>query len=245
MTVAKPKGETRAGDVLQRLREDIINCDLKPGEKLRFEALRDRYEVSFSTLREALSRLTAEQLVVSEGQRGFLVAPVSIANLEDLTNSRVLIDRETLRLAMEKGDDAWEAGIVAAYHRMERVQGRLGQKYYFDAEWTRLHGEFHLSLVRACGTPVLLDIRQKLFERAHRYRRMSSKFRTQWRPKGTEHRKIMAATLDRHPLALDLLERHIRETTENVIEFAGHLFFDKSVAPKKRAKQRSRERSAA
>lgn len=226
MEIVKAKGETRAGDVLQRLRDDILSCNLQPGEKLRFEALRDRYEVSFSTLREALSRLTAEQLVVSEGQRGFVVAPVSIGDLEDLTNGRVLIEREVLRMSMEKGDDAWEAGILAAYHRMDRLQNRLGEHYYFDPEWVRLHGEFHFSLVRACCSPVLLEIRHKLFERAHRYRRMSSKFRTQWRPKDIQHKQIMDATLDRLPEALILIERHIRETTDNVIEFAGHLFKD-------------------
>lgn len=239
MEVVKTKGETRAGDVLQRLREDILSCELQPGEKLRFEALKDRYEVSFSTLREALARLTGEQLVVSEGQRGFIVAPVSIADLEDLTNARVLLEREVLRRSMEFGDDAWEAGILASYHRMDRLQNRLGDQYYFDSEWARLHGEFHLSLVRACGSPVLLEMRQKLFERAHRYRRMSSKFRTQWRPKNVEHKAIMDATLDRLPQALDLIEGHIRETTRNVIEFAGHLFEDEGHSGRNRAAVRA------
>ncbi|CAH1652020.1 FCD domain-containing protein [Hyphomicrobiales bacterium] len=224
MEAVKAKGETRAGDVLLRLREDILSCVLPPGEKLRFDALRDRYEVSFSTLREALSRLTAEQLVTSEGQRGFMVAPVSIADLVDLTNGRVLIEREALRLSMLMGDDTWEAGILTTYHRMDRLQSRLGEQYFFDSGWVRLHEAFHLSLVAACGSPVLLDIRQKMFERAHRYRRMSSVFRTQWRPKDIEHKAIMDAALDRELVALDLIERHIRETTENVIKFAGHLF---------------------
>ena len=56
----KLKGETRAGDVQNRMRSDILSCVLRPGDKLRFEALKDRYEVSFSTLREALARLSAE-----------------------------------------------------------------------------------------------------------------------------------------------------------------------------------------
>lgn len=230
----RAKGETRAGDVLLRLRDDILGCVLQPGDKLRFEALRERYEVSFSTLREALSRLAAEQLVVSEGQRGFVVAPVSVADLQDLTNCRVLVEREALRLSILQGDDAWEAGILSAYHRMDRMQTRLGEQYYLDADWARLHGDFHLSLVNACHSPVLLEFRHKLFERAHRYRRMSSRFRTQWRPKDIEHKAILDAALDRLPEALDLIERHIRETTENVITFAGHLF-DAGVGGERRA----------
>lgn len=218
-------GETRAGDVLQKMRQDIINCVLKPGEKLRFETLRSLYSVSFSTLREALSRLAAENLVVAEGQRGFVVAPVSIADLNDLTDVRVLVEREALRLAIQKGDDRWEANILSTFHRMDKLQQRLGREYYLSEEWSAVHGEFHSSLVVACNSPNLLEIRKKLFERANRYRRMSSQFRPQWREKDVEHKMIVDATLARdEEAALRLIERHIRETSENVIEHAGHLF---------------------
>ncbi|BCH35710.1 transcriptional regulator [Mesorhizobium sp. L-8-10] len=221
----RQKGETRAADVLQRMRSDIVACVLKPGERLRFEALRDRYAVSFSTLREALSRLAAEDLVLAEGQRGFLVAPISIDDLNDLTNVRVLVEREALRLSMLKGDDSWEASIIGTFHRMERMQQRLGSQYYFEQVWSAVHAAFHLSLVRSCNSPNLLKFREKLFERAHRYRRMSSQFRTRWREKDVQHRMIMDPVLVRDEArAVALIDRHIRETTENVIEHAGHLF---------------------
>lgn len=221
----KPAGETRGADVLARMRNDIISCALKPGSKLRFETLRELYEVSFSTLREALSRLVAEGLVLTEGQRGFIVAPVSRFDLNDLTDIRVLIERECIRLAIERGDDLWEADIIATFHRMDRLQNRLGASYYLSDEWAKLHGAFHFSLVAACNSPNLLEIRQKLFERAHRYRRMSSQFRTQWRAKDVEHKMIMDAVIGRDaPTAQDLVERHIRETTENVLTYASHLF---------------------
>ncbi len=238
METQKTGGETRAGDVLQRMRLDIINCVLKPGEKLRFEALKTMYNVSFSTLREALSRLAAESLVVSEGQRGFMVAPVSIADLNDLTDVRVLVEREALAKAIGNGDDRWEANILSTYHRMDKLQQRLGREYYLSEEWSAVHGEFHYSLVAACGSPVLLEIRSKLFERAHRYRRMSSQFRTQWREKGAEHKMIADAALDRDvENAIRLIDRHIRETSENVIEHAGHLFPDRKTAPPSKAKR--------
>lgn len=223
--IQKAGKETRAGDVLQRMRSDIINCELKPGEKLRFEALRARYDVSFSTLREALSRLTAENLVVAEGQRGFMVAPVSIADLNDLTETRVLIEIEMLRRSMRQGDDAWEAEILSTFHRMDRMQARLGREYYLSEDWGKVHGAFHASLVAACASPTLVEIRNKLFERAHRYRRISSQFRTKWRKKDVEHKMIADAALARdEEKALALIARHIRETSENVIAHAGHLF---------------------
>jgi GntR family carbon starvation induced transcriptional regulator len=217
--------ETRAGGVLQRMRGDIITCALRPGSRLRFEALRDKYDASFSTLREALSRLVAEGLVTSEEHRGFVVAPVSRADLEDLTDVRVLVEKECMTRSMVRGDDAWEADILAAFHRMDLLQKRLGPKYYLSDEWATLHGGFHFALVNACGSPNLLEFRQKLFERAHRYRRISSQFRPRWRPKETQHKAIMDTVLARNaPKATKLIERHIRETTENVLEHAAHLF---------------------
>ena len=217
--------ETRAGDVLQRMRTDIIGCTLKPGMKLRFEALREQYAASFSTLREALARLVAEGLVLSEEHRGFAVTPLSRSDLEDLTDVRALVEKECMTRAIGRGGDTWEADILSTFHLMDRLPVRLGPKYYLSDEWAKLHGAFHFALVSACSSPNLLEYRQKLFERAHRYRRISSQFRPYWRPKETQHKAIMDAVLARNAVkATKLIERHIRETTQNVLEHAAHLF---------------------
>ncbi len=211
-------GRTLATDVLHRLRDDIISCVLKPGDRLRFEALRDIYGVSFSTLREALSRLASERLVVAEGQRGFIVAPISREDLLDVTDARVLVEQECLRRAMQQGDATWEAQILSAFHRLDRVEARLPETGGVSAEWDARHFEFHESLVASAGSPTLSEIRQSLFERARRYRRLSAAVRKGPRAKRDEHRTLMEAVLSRDiPHAQDLLERHIRETAANVL----------------------------
>ena len=63
-------------DVRNQLREDILTSVLPAGQRLKFEALRDRYSVSMGTLRELLMQLASEGLVVAEANRGFTVAPV-------------------------------------------------------------------------------------------------------------------------------------------------------------------------
>jgi GntR family transcriptional regulator, carbon starvation induced regulator len=222
-------GGTLAGDVLHRLRTDIVSVTLKPGERLRFEALRALYGASFSTLREALACLVAEQLVVSEGQKGFRVAPVSKDDLMDLTYVRIMVEKEALSRSITAGDDYWEAKVLGDFHRMDRLEARLGDQYCLSPQWANVHSEFHHSLVAACGSPTLLDIRLKLFERARRYRRISSQFRVTVRGKDAEHRAILEAAIGRHAtLATQLLELHIRQTTENVLKFASHLFEEDS-----------------
>ena len=70
--------KTLAAIALERLRDDVLKCRLKPGDKLTFDDLKERYGISISPLREALSRMASEGLVVLEDKRGFHVAPVCV-----------------------------------------------------------------------------------------------------------------------------------------------------------------------
>ena len=80
-----PEPKAQADVAYDRLRADILGGALQPGTKLKLEALRGRYDVSINTLRETLSRLSADGLVEAEGQRGFTVMPASLADLIDIT----------------------------------------------------------------------------------------------------------------------------------------------------------------
>src|SRR5689334_13226931 len=81
----EPKAPTLVETAYSALRREILEGAFKPGAKLRTEELRARYDVSGSTIREALTRLLGEALVTAEGQRGFRVAPASIEDFRDLS----------------------------------------------------------------------------------------------------------------------------------------------------------------
>ena len=104
------------------LRADILRGALAPGEKLKPQALASRYDIGLSPLREGLTRLSTEGLVVAEGQRGFRVADISLAELHDIMTLRRKLETEALAEAIRRGDSDWEAEIVAAYHRLSRTQ---------------------------------------------------------------------------------------------------------------------------
>ena len=89
----EPAG-TLASSVYDRLRGDILSGSLPPGEKLRTEALRARYEVGNSPIREALNRLSADGLVTREDQKGFRVAAASRADLEELVKTRCWLEAD-------------------------------------------------------------------------------------------------------------------------------------------------------
>ena len=113
--------QTAASAIHARLRHDILGGVLKPGERLRVQDIARRYDGGTIPTREALSRLSAELLVVYLDQRGFAVAPISQESLEDLTRARVWTAQAAVREAVLQGDAAWEERVVLAYHRLSKV----------------------------------------------------------------------------------------------------------------------------
>src|SRR5215475_11483926 len=106
------------------LRADLLSCRIPPGSRLKIQDLCTRHSVSLGAIREALSRLTSEGLVVAEPQRGFRAAPISAEDLKDLTCVRIQIESLCLRRAIELGDVDWESRLVAAFHRLSRTPER-------------------------------------------------------------------------------------------------------------------------
>jgi DNA-binding GntR family transcriptional regulator len=208
-------GKSRANDVWHRLREDILTGVFRPGVRLRFEQLKLVYGVSFATLREALSRLVAENLIVADAQRGFSVTPISIEDLLDITRMRVMVESEAIRLSVKNGGEEWRTSVLRAFHVMERTE--LYDKLP-DAGWSEAHRAFHVSLVSACKSPLLIDFCARLFDSAVRYRNISMRHRTYARKKSLEHREMMeAAFAGEADRAVTLIGKHIWETTNNVI----------------------------
>lgn len=160
----------RAAGLLQR---DILAGTLAPGARLGIVELAQRYEIGATPLREGLSRLVSRGLIVAIGQRGFRVADISRDDLADITKIRSVIEVEALRLSMEQGGDAWEAGIIAALHQLRRYIERSGKHFSEGAEdFDTLHKSFHTSLLQDCGSPRLLAAHSDLYDQAYRYRRV-------------------------------------------------------------------------
>ena len=216
--------KTLAAIALERLRDDVIKCRLKPGDKLTFDDLKGRYGISISPLREALSRMASEGLVVLEDKRGFHVAPVSVSDLVDLARLRRHLECLALKESIERGDDEWEASIVATFHLQSKydTQDNDGPAI-MNEEWARRHREFHLALIASCGSPRLLELINSLNDHSDRYSRLAHVAQSAPRDSIGEHRDIMDAALARDAeRAGGLLEQHFLKTTE-IIMSAPHV----------------------
>jgi DNA-binding GntR family transcriptional regulator len=222
----------------ERIRADVLRCELRPGERLRVQALSQRYRTGTTSIREALSRLVSEDLVLFEEQRGFLVSPVSSVDLIDLTEARIDLESIALTRAIQFGDTGWEAELMACMHRLTKCA--VPEDPRTSAIWSREHKAFHEALLAGCASPWIRAMCRLLYDKSERYRclarlRPSERqvdLRTQ---RQHEHNCLMASALDRSPQqACEELARHYRRTTELVLAAIGAagLFDDKGSSPR-------------
>jgi GntR family transcriptional regulator, carbon starvation induced regulator len=214
-------GVTLAGTLAERLREEITGGRLTPGTKLHLEDLKETFGVSLSPLREALSRLSGEGFVVMQGQRGYSVAPISEANLREVTTLRMETETFALKRAIALGDRNWEGRVVAALHRLNSLPPTSKRKSRSEEieEWEREHRSFHLALISACDMPLLLQFCTTLHDLSDRYRRLFLQNNPTDRNVQQEHAAISQATISRNSdKAANLLRKHIERTGTNVLK---------------------------
>ena len=198
-----------------RLRDDIIDGVLAPGEKLRVEHLKSHYGVGAGTLREAITRLVTDALAVAESQRGFRVADIAVEDFVDLTELRVHIETDALRRSIRHGDDAWRARLKRAFEELSEFEQPLRPEN--RKRWEMLNYRFHETLISGHDSPWTARILRTLSRHSERYRKFSMGLPDSLRDVHAEHRELYELALAGNELRAALaLELHIRTTPELV-----------------------------
>lgn len=209
--------ETVAESTYKRIRADIIFGRLHPGQKLKLDKLKDGYATSVSTLREILNRLSSEGLVTAEGQRGFEVATISVTDLKETAELRLLLETHALAQSFENGGVEWEARLVSAHHKLARMEQVMASGDTSRAEdWKRYDWEFHQSLISACGSTLLMDTHSVVFDKYLRYQMVALSYRGD--VASNEHQLLLDAALKRdQQVAKEVLARHIQGGVEHAL----------------------------
>lgn len=197
----------------QSLKKDIIRGAYAPGEKLLMARLKQRYDLGVGPMREALSQLVAERLVIAISQRGYRVAPMSLAELTDIYDARAQLEGLMLELAIERGDDSWEAEILATSHTLSKVVEVTSAEEQLDL-WDARHKAYHTAIVAGCRSPQLMQVRDSLFDQVERYRHLwlcETVFSSAaLQAKREEHAALTEAVLSRdRPRARRMMREHL------------------------------------
>lgn len=181
------------------LGRDIVRGVFEPMERLKIEHLSQFYRIGHSPVREAILLMSSSGLVIHEHQKGHRVAPVSLADYDDLLNVYMRVYRLALAMAMEVGNDQWEEHVVLQLHRSAKVK-----KVLLDGDpqarelWQRAYGQFHRALLSGCASPLLLKINGDLGARLERYVNLFGDLDSdRERDHHSEHRRIVDAVLAR------------------------------------------------
>jgi DNA-binding GntR family transcriptional regulator len=215
---------TRSNAVFDRLRADVLAGRLEPGSKLKLAVLGTRYGASLSVVREALSRLAEQGLVVAHPQRGFSVMALSPEDLTDLTNTRIDLETLAARRSVERGDLAWETRLVAAHHTLAGTPVATAEGEV-NEEWITAHRTFHHALVAGCGSPRLQGLATSLRDAAELYRIWSSSLTHDTRRDiAGEHSKLLSLAIARDADGLAVaLAAHIQQTTDMLLRYSAGL----------------------
>ncbi|WP_071673959.1 GntR family transcriptional regulator [Nioella nitratireducens] len=155
-----------------RVKQDILNGRLSDDVPLRIEALKSNYDVGITPIREALARLEAEGFVKLHHNRGYYTTPLSAEDFEDLVFSRAVVEADLLKRAIERGDEEWEVGLLAAHRRLANCKLNLHDPDLTDLErWEERHIEFHMALVSAAGARHLLTFYRGIYDHFRRHQK--------------------------------------------------------------------------
>lgn len=212
---------TRTEEVYAVLRSELLNGVFLPGQKLKVVELGDRFGASQSVIREALLRLTEQDLLMAEPQRGVRVRDLSIVDIAALTEARVLVESQAIRWSIARGDLTWETAVLSAHHRLERTPV-VAADGAVSEEWASRHSEFHAALLAGCGNPRLEGVAASLRDSSELYRRWYWVLTDDHqRDIAAEHRQLKDLALARDADgAVAVLVQHIERAPCQLIAYA-------------------------
>lgn len=238
--------------VYNEVRADLIRCTLKPGERLATNLLSQRFGVSLSAVREALSRLVSEGLVLADPQRGFRAAPISSEDLLNLMEAAAGIEAMCIRSALAAGDKAWEERLVAARDAAlaAPLTSPAAGNRISDA-FSKAHQDFHQTLMSACSNARISDLRRQLHDQSERYRELCIPMTHDIDALKQGYEEITTAALARDVdrttmLVTKQLQRNVDRFVQALdSEDAVRFWVDELGAPKRKATRRRKPKPAA
>ncbi|CAN5140980.1 GntR family transcriptional regulator [soil metagenome] len=218
-----PAKKTMAVDVRDRMRSDILSARLRPGQRLMFADLSERYGVSVGVTREALTWLSSQGLVQANAHQGYIVTPLSIPDLNELTETRIAIEPLVLRESFEVGGMDWEGDVISAHHILSRTPTpHSGNPLGEDAldRWAEAHSAFHEALFSASKNQRMLRIVKQLAEEAAMYRRWSVALVLHNPQSEAEHKALLEAALAGDwERGGEVLRTHVKHTRDTLTSY--------------------------
>jgi len=202
-------------EVVDCLRDMIVEGALPPGSKVPELELCERFGVSRTPLREALKVLAADGLILLAPHRGAWVSKLTITELEEVFPVMGALEALSGELACERITDRQLEEIRKAHNEMVGYyQARQRQEYF------RLNQQIHQAILEAANNQTLAAQYRSLASRIRRARYLANMSDKRWSQAVDEHKRILRALEDRDGGKLaTILKQHLRNKFETVQEW--------------------------
>jgi DNA-binding GntR family transcriptional regulator len=196
------------------LKNDILTCRIMPGEQIAQAQLVERFGIGLSPVREALQRLAQEGYVQSIPRFGYLISPVTIADVQELFELRQILECAAVRLAVERGTEEDirklnnKADFTYVYHNHESY-----------SDFLQRNNEFHRNIATLSGNQRLVDVISKVLGELLRLFHLGLDLRDSAEEMREEHVELVTALLERDAnLAEEIVQKQIVRSQERIIE---------------------------
>ncbi len=150
--------------VYKALKRDIIECLFKPGESLHENTLAEKYKVSKTPVREALNMLRHEGYVQAQARRGYLVWPISLKDVQDVFQLRLMVEPPAAALAAERIDEPQ----LRQLRKLSEIKYVHGDRQSYP-RFLAANRDFHTAVAKASGNQRLAEVVERLLEEMERF----------------------------------------------------------------------------
>lgn len=199
-------------EVLERLRDMIIEGRLEPGQRINEGQVGALLGVSRTPLREAIKTLASEGLVEILPAKGAVVRKFSAQDLYQVLEVLKALEQLGGRIACEQAPDTTIEAVHALHRRMLELYATRERLEYF-----KFNQAIHTAMVAASGNQVLVEMHGTLQSRIKRLRFIGNEGPEKWAGAVAEHEEMMAALLKRDADALsEAIGKHMESTLRRV-----------------------------
>ena len=145
------------------IKDDIISCALQPGEDISEGVLAARYRMGKAPIRSAMMRLRQEGLIVSRGRQGNAVSAVTLRDVQEIFQLRLVLEVTAVRLAAGKVDAQRLRELNTAAHASYSPGDKASESAYL-----RANRDFHRYVAESSGNQRLAALVVGLMEQHER-----------------------------------------------------------------------------
>jgi DNA-binding GntR family transcriptional regulator len=208
-----PRPQTLLSDsAYQKIRHDIICCAMPPGAEVSESRIGHRLRLSKAPVRAALTRLAHEGFLKAMPRRGYLVTPITLKDVQDVFELRLLLEPYAARLAagrvdadrLRKLDEVCRAGYTPGDNR--------ATQRFLDA-----NKAFHVAIAQATGNARIAHSTAQLLDEMTRLLHIGLGTRNRTREMQHEHRSLLRALVKGDGKTAENICREQTETARDMV----------------------------